>query len=898
MCNKHYAVSKNNQIERGVNQLTMNCPGTVTENELPTVKSSLLNPLSSNHIQYVLTDITNTPNSSNCMQRDDSCLTYRSTLNVTHTVRPRSQSVNQKKRGKTHLPQIRELATDLCKSLDIPLHENSRAANDQHDTSTPYMVVDNNLTCTFHSNYLDDGDTSLECQFCGSQMWFAERLKGLKKNLVAQFGICCCKGKIIVPLLKRPPEELEQLFFNKDSLHAKKFLRNICLYNMFSFTSMGGGIDHSINSKGGGPYSFVLSGQNHHLIGSLLPPQGNPPVYAQLYIYDTENEVSNRISTVSHVGGGHLDQSIVEMLKECLDKHNCVVKHYRNAAEIIKQNVISDVSIRLIRSSNVIGQSKQYNMPTTSELAALIVGDFDNSYTKRDIIVKRQSGSLQRIDELHMAYLPLQYPLLFPYGDNGYDSSNEHAQESLSTTKKKKKLTPREYMAFCLMRRKSERLDYIRKHQKDLRVDLYSGLTDVVTRGETDPSSTGQRAGYPDIFLTFTCNPMWPEITRHCEKDGLKPCDKPEILSRVFHMKLDKLMRILKDEKILGSIKADVYIVEFQKRGLPHAHIILCWELHGSCGQSSRNAPCMKDGKCSKYFPKRYNAHTILDEKGYPTYRRRNDGRTVSRKGVKLDNRFVVPYIARLLKLFCGHLNIEKTNQLRAIKYLFKYISKGNDRVIAGIYNNNDSLGSQQSFDEVSHYLNCRYVSSCEALWRIFGFEIHHRHPPVERLAIRLNKESIYYTQGETMFSLVNNPRVKESMFLAWFEKNKDDPSARTLTYSQFPNHFTFVRKKGFGNFMSVTFQMEGLVIISSADKEAAGLSIIEKLLLRNGRSLNDYPSLPTPDTDNIFDISNQFILQELNYNKLKEREESERLQQLMTAEQKQVFDEIMGAVS
>ncbi|KAI9118266.1 hypothetical protein K1719_010598 [Acacia pycnantha] len=564
-----------------VNQLTMNCLGTVTENELPTAKSSLLNQLS-----------------------------------------------------------------------------NSKATNDQHDTSTPYGVVDNNLTCTFHSNYLDDGDASLECQFCGSQMWFAERLKGLKKNLVAQFGICCCKGKIIVPLLKRPPEELEQLFFNKDSSHAKKFLRNMRLYNMFSFTSMGGRIDHSINSKGRGPYSFVLSGQNHHLIGSLLPPQGNPPVYGQLYIYDTENEVSNRISTV------------------------------------------------------------------------------------RDIIVKRQSGSLQRIDELHMAYLPLQYPLLFPYGDNGYDSSNEHAQESLSTTKNKKKLTPREYMAFRLMRRKSERLDYIRKHQKDLRVDLYSGLTDAVTRGETDPSSTGRRAGYPDIFLTFTCNPMWPEITRHCEKDGLKPCDKPEILSRVFHMKLDKLMRILKDEKILGSIKADVYTVEFQKRRLPHAHIILwlfeankltspfdvdqlisakipdklidpeLYELvgsyivHGPCGRSSRNAPCMKDGKCSKYFPKRYNAHTILDEKCYPTYRRRNDGRTVSRKGVKLDNRFFVPYNARLLKLFCGHLNIEKTNQSRVIKYLFKYISKGNDRVIASIYNNNDSLSSQQSFDEVSHYLN------------------------------------------------------------------------------------------------------------------------------------------------------------------------------------------------
>ncbi|KAI9115681.1 hypothetical protein K1719_013350 [Acacia pycnantha] len=300
----------------------------------------------------------------------------------------------------------------------------------------------------FRSTYLDDGDACHECQVCGAEMWFAERLKGVKKNEMSQFGICCCNGKIIVHLLRRPPKELKELFFNKHSMQSKKFLKNIRTYNnMFCFTSMGGRIDHSINSRGGGPYSFVLSGQNHHFIGSLLP-LGESSGYAQLYIYDIENEISNRMSTASrYVGVSNLDHNIVEILKECLDKHNCVFKNYRKAGEIIKENVIHDVSIRLIRSSNSIGLSKQYSMPTTSELAALIVGDFDNSYTKRDIIVKRQCGKLQRIDELHMAYLPLQYPLLFPYGDNGYDSSNQHALESLSATKKKKKLTPREYLA-------------------------------------------------------------------------------------------------------------------------------------------------------------------------------------------------------------------------------------------------------------------------------------------------------------------------------------------------------------------------------------------------------------------------------------------------------------------
>ncbi|KAI9087212.1 hypothetical protein K1719_030847 [Acacia pycnantha] len=277
----------------------------------------------------------------------------------------------------------------------------------------------------------------------------------------------------------------------------------------------------------------------------------------------------------------------------------------------------------------------------------------------------------------------------------------------------------------------SDRLDYIRKHQKELRVDLYSGITDALTRGETDPSSTGRRVILPSYF-TGGARYMIQNY-----QDAMAIC-----------------------------AWADVYTVEFQKRRLPHAHIILwlsesnkirssfevdqlisaeipdkledpelyelvgSYMVHGPCGRSSRSAPCMKDCKCSKYFPKRFCARTMLDEHGYPTYRRRDDGHMVSRKGVKLDNRSVVPYNATLLKLFGGHLNIEKTNQSRAIKYLFKYISKGNDRVIAGIYNKNDQPGSQQSFDEISHYLNCRYVSSCEASWRIFGFDIHHRHPP------------------------------------------------------------------------------------------------------------------------------------------------------------------------
>ena len=64
---------------------------------------------------------------------------------------------------------------------------------------------------------------------------------------------------------------------------------------MFSFTPMGGAVDKEINTRKG-PYVFSLHGQNYHHIGTLLPQGTDKPRFAQLYIYNTENEVEKKIS--------------------------------------------------------------------------------------------------------------------------------------------------------------------------------------------------------------------------------------------------------------------------------------------------------------------------------------------------------------------------------------------------------------------------------------------------------------------------------------------------------------------------------------------------------------------------------------------------------------------------
>ncbi|KAF1898092.1 hypothetical protein Lal_00032856 [Lupinus albus] len=62
--------------------------------------------------------------------------------------------------------------------------------------------------------------------------------------------------------------------------------------------------------------------------------------------------------------------------------------------------------------------------------------------------------------------------------------------------------------------------------------------------------------GFPDLFLTMTCNPNWPEIVRILKPMGLKPHDRPYIISRVFKMKFEALLHDLKKRHVLGKILA------------------------------------------------------------------------------------------------------------------------------------------------------------------------------------------------------------------------------------------------------------------------------------------------------------------------------------------------------
>lgn len=248
-------------------------------------------------------------------------------------------------------------------------------------------------------------------------MWYEERSNKSKRTQNPTFSLCCQNGKVLLSKLKDAPSPLRNLLDYNDPT-TSKFRDQIRIYNgMFCFTSFGAKIDHSVN-KGRGPYTFRISGQSYHKIGSLLPIEGTQPKYAQLYFYDTQNETRNRMSVFTDNQAKEItDETIVTSLINMLNKFSSVAKAFRMARDWCIQNKSADFELRLLRKRTT---SRQYNTPHVSEVAALVTSDFGQSTTSRDIIVNKKTSGLKRISELHPLYMTLKYPLLFPYRETGF----------------------------------------------------------------------------------------------------------------------------------------------------------------------------------------------------------------------------------------------------------------------------------------------------------------------------------------------------------------------------------------------------------------------------------------------------------------------------------------------
>jgi len=405
------------------------------------------------------------------------------------------------------------------------------------------------------------------------------------------------------------------------------------------------------------------------------------------------------------------------------------------------------------------------------------------------------------------------------------------------------------------------RLNYLKCNQKQIRAELYNGLQDALSIHDEVPQNgacIGHRIvlpssfiggprymqqlyqdamaivrhmGKPDLFITMTCNPNWLDIQKAL-LSGQKAQDRPDICARIFRIKLQALLKDILQNDIFGKSLAHIYVIESQMRGLLHAHILIMLSsdckphtpedydrivsaeipnidiypdehatiikcmMHGPCGVYNMHAPCMVNGKCSKGYPKTFQSVTCQNESSYPVYRRRENGCTAEVKGIQLDNRWVVPHNLYLCKKFNCHINVEICSSIQAIKYLFKYVYKGHDRATI-VLGNSEQI--PKKIDEIRQYIDARYVSASESVWRIMHYKMHDEAPDVMRLVVHLpGQHLVTFSDNESLDIVLQRAQNQRTTLTAWFDANCDEnlyQLTKELTYGQFPHNFVFDRR-------------------------------------------------------------------------------------------------------
>ena len=262
-------------------------------------------------------------------------------------------------------------------------------------------------------------------------------------------------------------------------------------------------------------------------------------------------------------------------------------------------------------------------------------GKIDIALRRRSEYDANGFGKLNSINLSHRMYGPLAYPLLFPYVKDGWHIMVKHNDSRGNLQKfSPKKFHSRllfesisdfnpllnygrlfqQYLCEMFIKVETERISWLRHNQSMLRASDYTHLCELLANAASNKKEVNERTGNteqnsalnvgslvvfasfyigsdryirqkmhdiiavsnslldPDIFLTMTCKPEWPEIENALLLEQ-RAYDRPELCDRVFRMKLKLLLKHLKEDKPLRQFAAFVSVIEYQKRGLVHAQI-------------------------------------------------------------------------------------------------------------------------------------------------------------------------------------------------------------------------------------------------------------------------------------------------------------------------------------
>ena len=328
------------------------------------------------------------------------------------------------------------------------------------------------------------------------------------------------------------------------------------------------------------------------------------PQYAQLFFYDPAFA-----TTVCHQRNPQLDAEILQRLLEILHACNPFIQIYLTARERLQQASEDDLAIILNPQLQLIMETgldrRRTNLPISEEMAVIIPDEYGEAGFRDILLAKQTAGddlsTFAQIDPHHPAYMPLHYVLLFPYGTQGF----HWALRLRSTTRARirTRLSQRTFYRYRLHLHQGEysglflcgrlfqqyvvdawatcdqdKLTWIRQNQETFRADLYRGLADTLLQSDVDLANTGRRTilpsshtgsdrfmmqlfqdsmaivrhfGRPTLFITFTANPCWQEIQDEL-LHGQTALDRPDLIARVFRLKMSALLHEIKHGHIFG----------------------------------------------------------------------------------------------------------------------------------------------------------------------------------------------------------------------------------------------------------------------------------------------------------------------------------------------------------
>lgn len=273
-------------------------------------------------------------------------------------------------------------------------------------------------------NYYDSGKFGDKiCLYCGALLLQSE-----------SSAKCCSQGKVNLPAWQSIPEPfLSYKDRDRKKTGSAKFQKFAKEYNnLLFFASLQVG---RVNSPGREPSVCLLNGDFRHLIGDLIPPDGQIPKFLSLYFLDTERALQARLANANSLNSAHqVNENILNMLDAMLRRTHPMAKScmlmkdmYETALQESEGQPIPYVRLTLLNEKDVPNElrdttlhSRQVNGPAGDTICALWVSRTEQPIERKGIYITEKSGRLQTIGLYDKWVDMCTYSLLFPNGESGY----------------------------------------------------------------------------------------------------------------------------------------------------------------------------------------------------------------------------------------------------------------------------------------------------------------------------------------------------------------------------------------------------------------------------------------------------------------------------------------------